>query len=46
MLLHHLLQRPLFAAFALAAAKWVPPLLPFLARRTRLVVPPRKPDAA
>jgi flavin-dependent dehydrogenase len=38
MSLHDWLRRPFFAALAMAAVRWIPPLLPFVARRTRLAV--------
>jgi flavin-dependent dehydrogenase len=49
MSLHDFLQRPFFAAFAMAAVRFIPQLFPFVARRTRLASfsqLPRVADAA
>jgi flavin-dependent dehydrogenase len=46
MSLHDSLQRPLFAALAMSAVRWIPSLLPFVARRTRLALFRPSPPAA
>lgn len=46
MRLHDLLQRPFFTAFAMVALRLIPPLLPFVARRTRLASFPQLPRVA